>query len=206
MSRISSFFVTRIYQSPLKEFGDVISLDEIENTCYVVAEDDIAGQHWCQEEGYPGYTSYSSIDDLAWRIPIFKELIEILNKHVEVFVEDLEFDLNGKSIELENIWINILPEGGMHSSHIHPNNVISGTTYIRLSEGARSIKFEDPRHAMMMACPNRKPNAKPALKSFVYFKPEIGDVLLWESWLRHEVPMNTSSEDRISISFNYTLV
>jgi len=27
---------------------------------------------------------------------------------------------------------------------------------------------------------------------------------LWESWLRHEVPANNSSEERISISFNYS--
>jgi len=28
-------------------------------------------------------------------------------------------------------------------------------------------------------------------------------VLMWESWLRHEVPMNMSGEERISVSFNY---
>jgi uncharacterized protein (TIGR02466 family) len=32
----------------------------------------------------------------------------------------------------------------------------------------------------------------------------VGDVLLWESWLRHEVPMNMVDEDRISVSFNYS--
>jgi uncharacterized protein (TIGR02466 family) len=38
---------------------------------------------------------------------------------------------------------------------------------------------------------------------FVYVKPAVGEVLLWESWLRHEVPMNMSEEERISVSFNY---
>ncbi|MEM8775697.1 MAG: TIGR02466 family protein, partial [Pseudomonadota bacterium] len=42
------------------------------------------------------------------------------------------------------------------------------------------------------------------LQSFVSVAPKPGDVLLWESWLRHEVPMNFSEEDRISISFNYS--
>jgi len=36
-------------------------------------------------------------------------------------------------------------------------------------------------------------------------KPVVGDVLLWESWLRHEVPMNMSEEDRISVSFKLRL-
>jgi uncharacterized protein (TIGR02466 family) len=26
---------------------------------------------------------------------------------------------------------------------------------------------------------------------------------MWESWLRHEVPLNQAEEDRISVSFNY---
>ena len=41
------------------------------------------------------------------------------------------------------------------------------------------------------------------LRTFVYRAPEAGEVLLWESWLRHEVPMNMADEDRISVSFNY---
>ncbi|MEM7521907.1 MAG: putative 2OG-Fe(II) oxygenase, partial [Pseudomonadota bacterium] len=38
---------------------------------------------------------------------------------------------------------------------------------------------------------------------FVYVSPAPGEVLLWESWLRHEVPMNMSEEDRLTVSFNY---
>jgi uncharacterized protein (TIGR02466 family) len=34
-------------------------------------------------------------------------------------------------------------------------------------------------------------------------KPAVGEVLLWESWLRHEVPMNMAEEERVSVSFNY---
>jgi uncharacterized protein (TIGR02466 family) len=35
-------------------------------------------------------------------------------------------------------------------------------------------------------------------------KPVPGTVLLWESWLRHEVPLNEAESERISISFNYS--
>ena len=55
----------------------------------------------------------------------------------------------------------------------------------------------------MMAAPPRRKDAREALKPFVYVAPQVGDVLLWESWLRHEVPMNMSEEERISVSFNY---
>ena len=203
MSEISSLFVTRLYRAELASLGKPVDRAEIEATCLSVADDDEAGQDWCEENGYPGYTSYASLDDLAWRFPVFKALVKVLDKHVAAFLEDLDFDLDGRAVKLDSLWINILPPGGVHGSHIHPHSVISGTTYIAMPEGVGAIRFEDPRLAMMMAAPTRKPEARPELRPFITIKPNMGEVLLWESWLRHEVPMNMSDEERISVSFNY---
>ncbi|SLN51477.1 hypothetical protein PEL8287_02714 [Roseovarius litorisediminis] len=203
MTQITSLFVTRLYRAALSEHGKPIDVGELETSCYSIAEDDEAGQEWCEENGYPGYTSYASLTDLGWRFPIFADLVKALDKHVAAFAKDLEFDLDGKELKLEDIWINILPEGGTHSSHIHPHSVISGTTYVAMPEGASALKLEDPRSARMMAAPARKKDAREEMRSFIYVAPAVGDVLLWESWLRHEVPMNMSEEERISVSFNY---
>ncbi|MGH1426291.1 MAG: TIGR02466 family protein, partial [Pseudooceanicola sp.] len=81
---------------------------------------------------------------------------------------------------------------------------ISGTTYVAMPEGTSALKLEDPRLPMMMAAPPRIKDARDELRSFVYAAPKVGEVLLWESWLRHEVPMNMTEEDRISVSFNYS--
>ena len=199
MTNIRSLFATRLYQDRIGKIDGA----ELEASCLGIAEDDEAGQTWCEEQGFPGYTSYASLTDLPWRFPIFKDLVEELDRHVAAFAKDLEFELEGRDLKLEDIWINILPEGGIHTAHIHPHSVISGTTYVAMPEGASAIKFEDPRHAMMMAAPPRKEDAREELKSFIYVAPKVGDVLLWESWLRHEVPMNMAEDDRISVSFNY---
>ncbi|MEP3265229.1 MAG: TIGR02466 family protein [Hyphomicrobiales bacterium] len=203
MSQIESLFVTRLYRAALSEFGKAIDADELEASCLSIAQDDVAGQEWCEENDFPGYTSYASLADLGWRFPIFKDLVKVLDKHVAAFVKDLDFDLGDKKIKLDSLWINILPTGGVHTSHLHPHSVISGTTYVTMPEGASAIKFEDPRMAMMMAAPPRKTKARPELRNFIYAAPEAGEVLLWESWLRHEVPINMADEDRISVSFNY---
>ncbi|MGJ8598165.1 2OG-Fe(II) oxygenase family protein [Sulfitobacter sp.] len=200
MTHIKSLFVTRLYQAPLGP----VDANELEASCYSIAEDDEAGQEWCEANGYPGYTSYASLTDLGWRFPIFADVIKAIDAHVAAFAEDLEFNLDGRELKLEDIWINILPEGGTHSGHIHPHSVISGTTYVAMPEGASAIKFEDPRLPMMMAAPARKKDAREELRTFAYVAPEVGDVLLWESFIRHEVPMNMSEEDRISVSFNYS--
>ena len=203
MAKTKLLFSTPLYHASLAETGS-FDMDELEKSCWSIAQDDEAGQKWCDENNYPGYTSYASLSDLTWRSPFFEELKNLLDLHVKTFVEELDFDLEGRNLKLEDLWINILPEGGNHSAHIHPNSVISGTTYISMPSGSSAIKFEDPRHSMMMAAPSRIKDAKEYLKPFIYVNPSVGDVLLWESWLRHEVPANNSSEERISISFNYS--
>jgi len=203
MAKTKLLFSTPLYHASLADSGN-FDMGELEKSCWSIAQDDEAGQKWCDENNYPGYTSYASLSDLTWRSPFFEELKNLLDLHVKTFVEELDFDLDGRNLKLEDLWINILPEGGNHSAHIHPNSVISGTTYISMPSGSSAIKFEDPRHSMMMAAPSRIKDAKEYLKPFIYVIPSVGDVLLWESWLRHEVPANNSSEERISISFNYS--
>ncbi len=204
MSHIESLFATRLYRADLSELGKPVDTDELAASCYAIAEDDEAGQEWCEKNAYPGYTSYASLSDLPWRFPIFKDLVALLDKHVAAFAEDLQFDLGEKTLKLDSLWINILPEGGSHGSHIHPHSVISGTTYVAMPEGTSALKLEDPRLAMMMAAPTRVQDARRELRSFIPIAPKVGEVLLWESWLRHEVPLNMAEDDRISVSFNYS--
>ena len=199
MTDIRTLFVTRLYHSQLSG----IDAAELEQSCLVIAGDDEAGQEWCENNDFPGYTSYASLTDLPWRFPIFKDIVDQLDEHVAAFAKDACFDLDGRELKLEDIWINILPEGGIHTSHIHPHSVISGTTYVAMPEDASALKLEDPRSQMMMAAPARQENAREEMRSFFYVEPKVGYVLLWESWLRHEVPMNMSEKDRISVSFNY---
>ncbi len=202
MKVIKQLFVTQLYVAKLSDVN-IIDILELEASCRSIAEDDLAGQQWCKDNGYSGYTSYASLSDLTWRFPIFSELKDILDNHVANFVQKLDFDLDNRDIVLEDMWINILAEGGSHSSHIHPQSAISGTTYVSIPEGAGEIRFEDPRLQFMMSAPPRKKEARPELKTFHSHRPVAGEVLLWESWLRHEVRQNGSTSERVSISFNY---
>lgn len=65
-----------------------------------------------------------------------------------------------------------------------------------MPEGTSALKLEDPRLPMMMLAPVPLKTAPQELQRFAYVKPAVGEVLLWESWLRHEVPMNMSEEER----------
>ncbi|GEO16731.1 TIGR02466 family protein [Microvirga aerophila] len=203
MAQIDTLFVTKIYRAELAGDRAERLNAELEAACLSIAEDDEAGQRWCAKNSYPGYTSYASLNDLPWRVPVFGELLKALNAHVTAYAKELEFDLKGRKLVIDSLWINILPPGGVHTSHIHPHSVVSGTYYVTVPEGASALKLEDPRLGFMMAAPPRKAKAKPENRQFAYMKPNPGTVLLWESWLRHEVPVNEAESERISISFNY---
>lgn len=127
----------------------------------------------------------------------------MLDRHVARFAQDCGFELAGKKLKLDSLWVNVLDGKRGHTAHIHPHSVISGTVYIALPPGSRGLKLEDPRLAMMMAAPPRRSDAPEPLQSFVEIAPEPGTVLLWESWLRHEVPPGSGKDKRVSVSFNY---
>lgn len=195
-------FATRIEEIPL---GSPALRDGLARCAWSLEEDDEAGNAWCDAQGYDGYTSYASLDDLPERFPEFAELKKHLDKAATKFAKDHHWDMEGLSLVLDAIWVNILGEGGQHSGHIHPGSVISGTYYVAIPEGAGRIKFEDPRLAMMMAAPQLTEDAPEEAKRFVYVQPKEGHCLLWESWLRHEVMPGQNEEARISVSFNYAL-
>lgn len=203
MAKIEDIFATRIYSATLRGAAMKQLNDELARAARQIAQDDTAGQRWSEENRYPGYTSYASLNDLTWRMPEFADLERRLDAHVGAFVKDLEFDLGGKALGLDSLWINILDPGGAHPAHIHPHSVISGTYYVEVPDGAGAIRFEDPRLGLMMASPPRKKRASRANRPFQTYAPRPGMVLLWESWLRHDVPPNLSDSERISISFNY---
>ncbi len=203
MATIETLFPTHLYRARLGGPAEKTLLADLARACRSIADDDAAGQAWCEKHRYLGYTSYGSLTDLGWRDPTFAALEERLTPHVSAFAAATEFDLGGRPLVLDNLWINILEPGGAHTGHIHLHAAVSGTLYIETPDGAAPLKFEDPRLPLMMAAPPRKTRAKPENRRFVTVTPTSGTVLLWESWLRHEVPMNDADAERISISFNY---
>jgi uncharacterized protein (TIGR02466 family) len=192
--QIETLFATQLYRAEVPN-AHGLNMD-LEDAALALSQHDGAGLRWCKKHGYAGYTSYASITDLAARSAPFAKLEKIIHTHAANFAKALQWQLRGGKPQCDSMWANVLPQGGSHTSHIHTNAVISGTYYVNAPVGASPIVFEDPRHAMMMAAPPRKASI---YESRV---PKAGTLMLWESWLRHEVPMNQAETERISISFN----
>jgi uncharacterized protein (TIGR02466 family) len=194
-----SLFSTRVYEGEISDGG---LLAQLAHSIRSLAADDAAGQRWSEEHHYPGYTSYASLNDLPKRDPALAELGRILARHAAVFARESAFDL-GRKPRLDSLWVNLLKTSGHHSGHIHPHSIISGTFYVEVPTGSGAIRFEDPRLGLMMSAPARAKDAPADLQPFVTVEPRTGLLLLWESWLRHEVLPGTGRGERLSISFNF---
>lgn len=205
MAAFKSLFPTIVYQNQLDSRDKKLN-KELLRECYIFQDLDEEGQEWSAKHYVGGYTSYASMNNLPQRSPTFDELREKIDKHVKAFAKNLEMDLQGGKLQMSTCWINIMPAKVTHSLHLHPLSVISGTYYVSTPKGTSALKFEDPRLSKFMAAPNKIEKAKPENQRYVSLQPKAGDLILFESWLRHEVPPNPSKEDRVSISFNYEWV
>ena len=196
---LRTLFATRLYQA---ELGDDALIADLAHSIRTLAIDDGAGRRWSRDKGYKGYTSYASLNDLPRRDPAFADLAKALTRHAATFAAECAFDTPRKP-KLDSIWVNVLKPGGHHTAHIHPHSSISGTLYVEAPSGSGAIRFEDPRLGLMMAAPPRRDDAPEDLQSFVSIAPRPGLLILWESWLRHEVLPGTAKSERLSISFNF---
>lgn len=164
---------------------------------------DGAGKFWSKENYRNGYTSYASANSLHKTSPTFRELELHIDRHVSKFARQLDFNLGGKPLHMVSCWLNIMQRNASHSMHMHPLSVISGTYYVSTPRGSSPIKFEDPRHALFMSAPPKKEGCREYNRAFVEVPAEEGRIVLFESWLRHEVPQHLVRSPRVSISFNY---
>ncbi|MEQ1721693.1 MAG: TIGR02466 family protein [Pseudobdellovibrio sp.] len=192
-------FVTQVYQASLKT-----DLKDIKKEIFQIEKADVAGQKWSEINYKNGYTSYGSWDQLQQMSSTFSDLEKQIKLHVFKFTKTLDYDLKKNSLKMDSMWVNIMPEGALHTAHIHPHSVISGTFYADIPPRSSAIKFEDPRLGFFMNSPLVKPSAQKDNLRFFSIQPKSGDLVLFESWLKHEVPYNQSKKPRLSVSFNYS--
>ncbi len=204
MKRVEALFPTLIYSAPLLARGARAFNAELGDECRKIRDYDRAGQRWSRANYPDGYTSYGSMDRLHRFSSTFDQLRARIDVHVAAFARSLHWELRrGAKLEMTDCWVNIMKLGAAHGSHLHPQSVISGTYYVQVPADSPGLKFEDPRLAQMMGAPSRKSSAPIEQRPHVTYPAKAGQVILFESWLRHEVASHRARGERISISFNY---
>jgi uncharacterized protein (TIGR02466 family) len=201
---VQALFPTRVYLAKLTPRSPNSLNSRLLRECRALALEDGAGRTWSKTNYPGGYTSYSSASRLHRMSPTFAALEKTIDRHVRAFARELDFDLSGRRLAMTDCWVNVMARHVVHGLHLHPLASISGTYYVRTPRGCSGLKFEDPRLDRYMAAPPRRGRARRDNQVWVTLPAEQGNLVLFESWLRHEVAPNPTEAERISVSFNYS--
>jgi len=200
---IHKLFPTFVYTAALQRSGAREFNTQLLKECRQLREDDAAGRRWSVKNYPGGYTSYGSSHQLQRVSPTFDALRRKLQRHVKAFAAAVQWDLRDRELSMTDCWVSIMPRQTVHGLHLHPSSTLSGTYYVQVPAGVPGIKFEDPRLDRFMAAPPRRTDARLENRTWITVPAAAGHVVLFESWLRHEVVTNPVIAERVSVSFNY---
>ena len=129
----------------------------------------------------------------------FSEFSLEIEKQANSFAKEIELC---QKVKLRNLWININGYKDLNTRHTHPNCLISGVFYVKVPDESSRIRFFHPAFHLMMREWPKTLKFNNCTSSIWDMNPKKGRLLLFPSWLEHEVSANLSQENRISISFN----
>lgn len=144
----------------------------------------------------PSGANWQTPQDLHLR-PAFADFAKLIEKGARGVARYLQVEQF--PLMITGCWANINPPGTYHPTHNHPNNFLSGVYYVAVPESGSQIVFQDPRPVAIMPR-SGKIDRVTANASVTAVQP--GRMVIFPSWLRHHVPSNDGTTERISLSFN----
>ena len=168
---------------------------ELRNKMLPIVKDILNSERLTYEWGYKNtYSHTTGLEEL----PEMAEFVDYIKNVCEEYLLLLGY----QSYDIKpNIFASEMHKGDSHSRHAHPNSTLSGVFYLDMPQGSSDIVFYDPRPFRdVKSLPRTEENIINA--SAAICSPENGMLLIWESWLNHEVLANQSETGRITLVFN----
>lgn len=185
------YFATPIWQRQILTFADinpplVAHLEAMERDTPSISRSNIGGWH--------------SPADLH-RDPVMAPLRRVIEQVALRCAQAVDFDFSRGELAFQNMWANRNGPGDFNTQHVHPNSFLSGSYYLAVPEGSGHITFCDPVRERTIAPYPLRPGSMHHASRFKMPVRE-GLLLIFPSWLPHEVPPNRSAAMRYSIAFN----
>ena len=93
-------------------------------------------------------------------------------------------------------WANVNSPGSRNSLHTHKEDELSCVYYLQGTDTG-DLRFPNPANLLGDCC-----KTSPFTRDFL-FAPTDGDLIVFPSWLPHEVEPNLSNRERINVAFNF---
>lgn len=148
-------------------------------------------------------TTYNNAE-LSNKLNRDKRFEEIFNWCITTSLQDFEsrgWDINRIKFH-PHFFLNEIRQNGYFHRHAHPNATISGVFYLDAPDGCSDIIFHDPRPYKQCISLPCKEGYGDILSDEHHVQVKTGMLLLWNSWVEHEVPQNKSPLPRKTLVFN----
>ena len=139
--------------------------------------------------------TYSPTDSLG-----LEEVSDYFIKVANNFLNDQDYDTSNLNLSPQ-IFVSQMFKGDRHGRHCHPGSLLSGVFYLTAPKGSAEIMFYNPIPAKDILNIPKKVDSEKNRNDFTV-KPKEGTLLIWESWLHHEVLYNNSTDPRTTVVFN----
>lgn len=153
----------------------------------------------------------SKSNDLCWRSEhkytnidwLLKEITSKVFQAVDYYSQrDQLFSSSFKQFDKRKLqifyWTNINQPQSRNVLHSHKTALFSGVYYIQGTDTG-ALRIINPANVL-----GECNNLAPFTRDF-YYAPKDRDLILWPSWLPHEVETNTSTRERINIAYDVIL-
>ena len=197
------FFPTPIYFVDLDDSAALNSY--LKSRIYSWRELDAAG---IQRSNVSQVGAWHSPTTMSAR-PEFASFVDLVTAQITQVFQDQLYSADSVPVCF-NMWANINPRQGYNRSHVHPGSLWSGVYYVQAPEQCGQVIFQDPRAQVSVMAPSMDDARERGAEQWseVFHRAVEGRLILFPSWLRHEVepnmsPLASPDSDRISVSFNY---
>jgi len=144
-------------------------------------------------------------NNLDFNIPIINKLCNSILNNVN-HVSENYFKFN-QLLCITNIWFNINRFKDSNNKHTHPNSLLSGVFYSKITHNSGQMKFFNSESASIFFVDIDVKEFNEYNSSLYKLKPEVSTLHIFPSFLSHCVEPNLSqNEERISFSFNINTV
>ena len=103
------------------------------------------------------------------------------------------------------LMIGVFIKNSFNLIHTHPNSYLSAAYYVKAPENCGNIHFYEPNEVKKFHTPPIEKMTELSSNGFS-IKPEEGNLLIFPSYLYHDVGKSLSDDDRIVISFNVSIL
>ncbi|NRR32014.1 hypothetical protein HSX11_17715 [Oxalobacteraceae bacterium] len=140
-------------------------------------------------------------DTRLLQLPVFAALEAAAHTAVSHALAEMALP-TALSFRLEG-WVNLQERGGYNVPHLHPNRLLSGCFYLQVPPGSQPLTFRDPRPAVALTALGGSGANSGGLRAA---PPHAGQLLVFPSWLEHQVDAHQGELPRIAIGINAVLV